>query len=206
MPFWRAGPPRCRLRNRPPYRGAAGKWYDCTGLDRSPSMLRIARRRLPRVAFKLGSMEEFSLGRQFDVITCLFGVLGYARTVERMSRAIANMAAHLRPGGALLVAPWYSPEQWTGRFVRGRVGQAPGITVARVTRSWKRNPRLSHFESHYLVGRKQGIAHVVETQELGLFHDREVQRAFRQAGLRGRHLRKFGGSANGLHLGNKPLG
>lgn len=181
------------------------RWYRCTGLDLSPSMLKIARKRLPRVAFELGSMEDFSLGSQFDVITCLFGALGYTRAVERMTRAIGSMAGHLKPGGVLLIAPWCSPDQWKAGFLMGRIGQAPGVTVARVTRSSKPSPRMSRFEAHYLVGRKQGIAHVVETQELGLFHNRDVQYALRYAGLRSRYIMKFWGSANGLHVGVKPI-
>lgn len=180
------------------------RWYHCTGLDVSPDMLRIARKRLPGVTFVLGSMETLSLRERFDVVTVLFGALGYTRTRLRMERAVAKMAALLKPGGVLLIAPWYSPQMWKGSGVSGRVGQSPGVSVARVTRFSTPRPRVSHFEAHYLIGTPKRIRHVIEVQELGLFRDGEVERALRLAGLRSSRIKKFLGSANGLHVGVRP--
>ena len=54
-------------------------------------------------------MTAFDLGCRFDVVTCLFSSIGYVGTVERLDQAIATMAAHLEPGGTLIVEPWLSP-------------------------------------------------------------------------------------------------
>ena len=180
------------------------RWYRCTGLDLSPAMLRVARQRLPGTKFIQGSMEELSLDARFDVITCLFGALGYTLTVPRMQRAVCLMAAHLRPGGVLLVAPWRSPTQWAPGRLHGRIGEGRGLVVARVSRSSTPKPGLSRLELHYLIARPEGITYAKESQDLGLFSDREVQGAFRAAGLRSHHLKEFAGSANGLHVGVKP--
>lgn len=181
------------------------RWYRCTGVDLSPAMLGIAKRRLPNERFLQGSMESFSLAQRFDVITCLFGAIAYTRTRSRMERAVANMAAHLKPGGILLIAPFNTPSQWVQPHIGGRIGQGPRVVVARAMRSLKLGPRIGALEGHYLIATNKGISHVVEEQELGLFQDREIQRAMRSAGLRSHHLKKFLGSANGLHVGLKPL-
>src|SRR5579863_8703191 len=48
------------------------KDYDCTGVDNSNQMLAVAKRNNPGVPFTQGSMLDFDLGRQFDVILCVF--------------------------------------------------------------------------------------------------------------------------------------
>ena len=59
-----------------------------------------------------GNMLDFDLGRQFDVVTCLFSSIGYVKTVPNMKRAVANMSRHLKPGGVLVLEPWFTPEDW----------------------------------------------------------------------------------------------
>jgi 2-polyprenyl-3-methyl-5-hydroxy-6-metoxy-1,4-benzoquinol methylase len=43
--------------------------------------------------------HENETAQRFDVITCLWNVLGHIRTVEDRKRAMCGMAAHLMPGG-----------------------------------------------------------------------------------------------------------
>ena len=45
--------------------------YRVAGVDISPAMLDVARRRLPGVPLHVGDMVDFELGRTFDVVTCL---------------------------------------------------------------------------------------------------------------------------------------
>ena len=67
-------------------------WYEVSGLDLDPQLLAIARERLGAVELHEGDMTAFSLGRRFDVVTCLFSSIGYVGTVERLGDAIAAMA------------------------------------------------------------------------------------------------------------------
>ncbi len=57
-------------------------------------------------------MTEFDLATTYDAVTCLFSAIGYVRTVDRMNRAVACMARHVKPGGVLIVEPWITPEDW----------------------------------------------------------------------------------------------
>src|SRR5260221_11927317 len=69
--------------------------YSVEGLDISPAMLEIARKRFPAVRFHQGVMTYFVLGRQFDVITSLFIAFCYVETVGNLSETIMNLSSHL---------------------------------------------------------------------------------------------------------------
>ena len=69
------------------------------GIDRDESLLEAARRDHPCIHFEAGDALTMTLESAFDVVTA-------ARTVQWISapsRAIARMAAALRPGGRLVV-------------------------------------------------------------------------------------------------------
>jgi SAM-dependent methyltransferase len=156
--------------------------FDVEGLDVSREMLAIAKARCPEMRFHRGTLVDFDLGRQFDVVTCLFGSIGYARTLARLRKAARCMARHLRPGGVLVVEPWVAPERFvTGRLVFDRVDE-PALKVARMYVTSRRGA-VSVFDSHYVVATPAGVEHFTERQELGLFTDAQYRSAFDDAGL-----------------------
>lgn len=157
--------------------------FDVEGLDSSRHMLAIARKRCPGVRFHHGSLVAFDLRRRFDVITCLFGSIAYAKTLTSLRKTTRCLARHLQPGGVLVVEPWISPERFVaGRLVFDRVDDAD-LKVARMYVTTRRGA-ISVFDSQYLVATGEGVAHFTERQELGLFTDQQYRAAFHQAGLR----------------------
>jgi len=111
------------------------------------------------------------------------------------------MARHLKPGGVVLVEPWFSPEDWkTGTLYATYVNQ-PDLKVARMSLS-ERNGTLSFFTFQYLVGRPTGIEHFTELHELGLFTKDEYLDAFRAADLEVTHDSE-GLAGRGLYIGIK---
>ncbi len=78
----------------------------CTaGVDRSEAMLAVARRKLPDVPLFKADMRTFELSGTFDVIVSLFASVGYLETRVEIERAYERLAAHLSPGGIVLVEP-----------------------------------------------------------------------------------------------------
>jgi SAM-dependent methyltransferase len=156
--------------------------FEVEGLDMSRNMLAIARERCPGVRFHQNTLLDFDLDRRFDVVTCLFGSIGYAKTLPGLRKAVRCMADHLRPGGVLVVEPWVTPGRFvTGRLVFDRVDDRE-LKVARMYIT-KRRGTLSVFDSRYIVATNAGIVHFTERQELGLFTDEQCRKAFQDAGL-----------------------
>jgi SAM-dependent methyltransferase len=174
--------------------------YAVEGLDISPEMLAVARARCPGVRFHEGSLVDFSLGRTFDIVCCLFGAIGYAATLDNLRASIRCMARHLRPGGVLVVEPWLSPE----RFIDGQIVfdsvDDPDLKVARmyVTRA---EGRIAIYEEQYLVASADGVKHFSERHDIGLFTDQEYRSGFESAGLRVVDAKDMGLFGYGSYVG-----
>lgn len=179
------------------------RWFDCAGVDASSRMLARARRRVPQAQLVVGRMESFDLGRQFDVVTCLFSAIGYVRSVHELRGTIRNLARHAAPGGVIVVEPWIPPSAFLAGHVGYVVRKSEGTTVLRMDAGRRRGGR-SIFAFHYLVGRPGRVDHFVETHDCGLFSVRTMMTAFRDAGLTVRHLRQGLATHRGLYVACRP--
>jgi SAM-dependent methyltransferase len=152
------------------------------GLDLDPEMLALARKRFPDVIFHQGDMVDFTLGRQFDIVTCLFSSIAYTRTEERLRRAIANMAGHLRLGGLLLIGSFLTPQEWIPGQPHAMFVDQPELKLARMNVSGMEG-NVAILDFHYLVATPEGIEYFTERHELGLFTPDQYLAAFTAAGL-----------------------
>lgn len=140
-------------------------------------MLRVARKRLPGVRFVHGRMEDFRIGRRFDVVTCLFSAIGYVRSEPALRRTLRTLARHLAPEGVVIVEPWFTPQVYrVGRIHLASFGTKE-LPIARMNLSEKRANR-SIMDMHYLVGTPRGVRHWVERHDLALFDVATTKRAF----------------------------
>jgi SAM-dependent methyltransferase len=157
--------------------------YEVEGIDLDPKMIRIARERLGETApLHVGDMSQFDLGRTFDVVTCLFSSVAYTVTVERLDRAVANLARHAAADGLLLVEPWFTPDAWTPRQLHAIFVDEPDLKVARISVSPElSDPLTMRFE--YLVATPDGVEHLTEDHVVGMFTHEQYVDAFRRAGL-----------------------
>ena len=153
------------------------------GVDVEPDMLAIARAKLRDVVFTEADMRTLDLGRTFDAVTCLFSSVGYMADVGQLCAAIARMAAHLAPGGVLVIDGWIRPDAWhPGNNVMAQAETDEETAVARVVRS-RRDGNRTHLEMRYLVATSDGFDTIEETHVLTLFGDEDYRAAFAAAGL-----------------------
>jgi SAM-dependent methyltransferase len=178
------------------------RWYRVEGVDLDEEMLAIAGERLGDLTLHTGDMVSFDLGRTFDAVTCLFSSIGYVGSVERLNRAIASMAAHLAPGGVLVVEPWFSPEVWEVGRPRMITVDEPDLKVARVNVS-RVEGRMSILDFTYLVATSEGVEVLEERHEAILLTDEEYRDAFVAAGLAVEHDAQ-GLNGRGLYVGVTP--
>ena len=182
--------------------GLLSKYYKVEGLDLDPKMLSIARRKHPKIRFHQGDMTDFNIGKQFDVIVCLFSSIGYVKTKSRLQKAIKATARHLFAGGVLLIEPWFTVKQWTTGHTGMLTVNQPKLKITRISHASRRG-NISSLEFQYLIGTPKGIKHSIEIHEMGLFSHKDYIDAFRSADLSVTHDPK-GLSGRGLYIGRKP--
>ena len=175
--------------------------YQVEGLDLDAEMLIVANQNHPGITFHQADMVDFDLGKQFDVITCLFSSIGYVKSKARLESAIQTMTDHLLPGGVLIVEPWFTLEQWKPGRVSALFVDQPELKIARMNIS-EVDGRLSFFVFHYTVATPQGVEYFTERHELGLFTPDEYLEAFRKANLTVTH-EPIGLDGRGLYIGLK---
>lgn len=176
--------------------------YRVEGLDLDPELLAVAGERNPDVRLHQADMRDFDLGHTFDAVVCLFSAIGYVRTKEGLQQAIGCMARHTRPGGLVLVEPWFTPEVFRTGGVHSLVVDRPDLKIARMNISAVENG-LSILDFHYLIGTPEGIEYFTERHELGLFTHEDYMAAFRASGLDTQHDEE-GLTGRGLYLGHRP--
>ncbi|HET7405494.1 MAG TPA: class I SAM-dependent methyltransferase [Candidatus Bathyarchaeia archaeon] len=177
--------------------------YRVEGLDISPALLRQARAKHRDVAFHKGDMCTFKLGKTFDIVTCLFSAIGHVKSKEKMRKAVANMAQHLKPGGILIVEPWFSPAQWAVGHISANFVDKPDLKIARLSKSERRG-NLSVNRMHHLVASPIGVDYFVERLELGLFTSQQYLGAFQKVDLE-TIFDPIGLTGRGLYIGVKSL-
>jgi SAM-dependent methyltransferase len=182
------------------------KYFDVAGVDLSPEMLRVARRKLgPEVPLDRGDMRSFALGRQFDVVVCLFSAIGYLTTRRDRDRALRRFFEHVSPGGVLLVEGWIRPSRWRRSGIHLQTYDGADAKIARVTLS-SRTGAITRLEMHYLIAEPgRPVRHLAERHVNALVDSEEMLGSFRRAGFRGRILLGKAYRDRGLYVGVRPV-
>ncbi len=158
--------------------------YTIEGLDLDEEMLNIAQQQHPQVTFHHGNMMDFDLGKQYDVITCLFGSIGYLPNIKALNNTITNFKHHLKPGGVILMEPWLTPDKFENdkRISMLTVDEAD-MKICRMTHVVIEK-KQSILHMNYLVGTpSNGVQHLAEQHDMTLFTHDEYRTAFEQTGL-----------------------
>ena len=126
------------------------------GIDRSPSMLRIAARknRGRRVRFLKQDLRDLDLPHPVDLITCHFDSLNYLLSLKDLARTFRRFSVNLKKGGHLIfdMVTEFVREPQMG--IGQQVFQLPGI-VSVWNIAWNPDRQLRVVTMHHFaVGRE----------------------------------------------------
>ena len=97
----------------------AKREYKVSGVDRSPDMLSIARRKAHQagldVEFIEGDIISFDAGRKFDAVISMFAVMSYQTTNSAIAAVCGWAKEALVPGGPFIFDCWHGPAVLTER-------------------------------------------------------------------------------------------
>ena len=162
------------------------RWYTVEGVDQSREMLAVAQTRLGGVPLHIADMRTLDLGKTFDAVVCLFSSIGYVTDPTEMRSTIGRLAAHVAPGGVLIVDGWLRPDVWQNEY-RGEpdIAHNSEVTVVRLAFS-RRERSITELDMHHLVRTNSGIEYFSETHKLALTPTEDYVSAVELAGLSAR--------------------
>jgi SAM-dependent methyltransferase len=143
---------------------------ECTAVDLSPDMLALSQGLNPEIPHHVGDMRNIRLEQTFDAVL-VHDSASYLLTVQDLEETFATAAAHLRPGGVLMVAPdWVQetfPDGWVYTWDRKRGDIEVNIQEVMVDP----DPADTQVESTYTYTiKKDGKTTIeVDTHITGLF-------------------------------------
>jgi SAM-dependent methyltransferase len=161
------------------------QWYSVEGVDVSAAMLELANTRLPGVPLHLADMRKLDLGRRFDAVTCLFSSIGYITDSSELRSTIERLAAHVAPGGVLILDGWVRPGEWSDTYRDPDVANDGETMVVRLSLG-HRVGNVTELDMHHLVRTDSGIDYFVESHRLALTPTEEYVSAVEAAGLKAR--------------------
>lgn len=180
-------------------------YFHCSGIDYSKDMLKVTRKKFPKMELKQMDMAKLKFGKKFDVIVCLFSSIGYVKTEKRLRQTIRAFAHHLNKGGVLIIEPWLTREQYKVGRPHGNLYKSEDLVVARVNISEKRE-NISVMDMYHLIGeRGKKVKLVVEHHELGMFSVPKTLSLLQEAGLEARFTKQGLMPLRGLFIGIKPI-
>jgi SAM-dependent methyltransferase len=173
----------------------AQRGYAVTGVDRSPAMLGLARKKTEGddvrlvatpPAFVEGDVRAVQLGRKFDAVLMLFAVLGYQTTDVDVTAAMRTVASHLRPGGLFVCDLWFGPAVLAiGTSDRLKVIDTPDGQLHRTSSGQIDSEQHScrvDFKTWRVVG-DQIVDESAESHTMRYFFEEELGKFFSDAGL-----------------------
>ena len=177
--------------------------FAVAGFDLHDEMLAVARPKLPGVPLFQADMTALSVREPYDALLCLFSSIGNLCDTHALRAAAAAFARALRPGGVLLVEPWFTAEQWDDGRPTGQLYSTPDLVLARVSMAG-RDGDLALFDLSWLVAaRGRPVEHFVERHRMWLCPRETMRAAFEEAGFKV-HFDPDGlGTGRGLFIGQR---
>ncbi len=170
--------------------------FEMTLVDLSPGMLANSRRLNPELPHIQGDMRSVRLGKTFDAVF-IHDAIMYMTSEEDLFQAIQTAAAHLGPGGVVLIVPDHVKETYhSGTSLHGHDGAelGPEYTGRDLHyMEWTYDPDPS--DSTYLVDfvylihePGQPTRCIYDQHVFGIFSEQTWLELLRRAGFEGRLL------------------
>ena len=157
--------------------------FECTLTDISPEMLELSRSLNPECEHLVGDMRTLRLGRTFDAVFA-HDAISYLTTEDDLRATLETVSLHVRPGGAVVLAPDRTRERVLADTKTGGHDGEDGRSLRYLM--WIHEPDAATYEVDFVVVlREEGRPARVEYDRhvLGAFPEATWRRLIADAGL-----------------------
>jgi len=176
--------------------------YKITGTDLNKDMLKVAKKKFPKLKFQQANMISFNLKKKFDVVTCLFSSIGYVKNYSNLKKTIASFSKHLKTGGVLIIEPFITKEAYHSGKPHANFVNEPDVKICRMNVSQKRG-NIAILDFHFLIATKKGIGYLRDKHELGLFDIDKFLKILKDNGFQAKYLKNGLMKDRGLYVAVK---
>ncbi|HEY1828906.1 MAG TPA: class I SAM-dependent methyltransferase [Acidimicrobiales bacterium] len=134
----------------------ARRGIEVVGVDADPAMLEVAQQKAPQLTWAMVDLADrrFDLGRHFDAIVLAGNVMIFLAPGSEEA-VVANLAAHLDPGGRMIAGYSLQPGGLSVA-THDRLAAAHGLALEARFATWDRVPFAPH--ALYTVSVHQRVA------------------------------------------------
>lgn len=158
--------------------------YECSGLDLSEEMLKVAKRKLKGmdIPLYLGDMRDFNTGEKYDIMLSLFDTITHLTSIQELEEHFGCVSQSLNEAGLYIfdtVDRGFMDEMFPGGTF---VDQRKNMTTI-----WEHELEegIDYIDATYFIKQKNGsYEKLEETYEKKLFTHDEIEEAASKANLR----------------------
>ncbi|MCZ8239174.1 MAG: class I SAM-dependent methyltransferase [Leptospiraceae bacterium] len=181
-----------------------GMGFKIFGIDASPQMVDIAKKRFPHCKFEVGKMEDYKLKSPVDGIVCLFGTFNYLTSNDEIKTYFQNAYKNLKTAGILILDVWNAEP--IKRIKRKPLGLVANIKIGTTNIRRNRGFRLTRADDQTMV-EVNYVYHldksdIKDKHLMRVFYPRELETSIKDGkfeilnqfgGFSGEKFRRFGG-------------
>ncbi|MGI8948290.1 MAG: methyltransferase domain-containing protein [Ornithinimicrobium sp.] len=159
--------------------------FEMTLVDLSEQMLEVSRRLNPGCEHVAADMRTARLERRFDAVV-VHDALDYIVSEDDLTAVFATAAAHLEPGGVLVLVPDHVRETFEPRTEHGGTDGPDGSGIRYLEWTYDPDPADDWVvaEFGYLMRESDGsVTSAAETHRFGLFSQQRWIDLLREAGF-----------------------
>lgn len=156
--------------------------FKITGVDISPEMLKIARKKVPNAIFIQGDMKDLNIETKFDVITCIFSAIHYNRNIKELKGTLINFYNQLNSGGILIFDLSLNNNNWIEGLVSVDTVVEEDLKIARICQS-KLKDGIFNANFVFLVKDHGKLDFDIDEHELGVFDVEDVTKLMNSIGF-----------------------
>jgi len=144
--------------------------FRATAVDLSPGMQAVSRALHPEVEHVVADLRDVRLGRVYDAVL-LHDAVSYMLGEGDLAAAFATAAAHLDPGGVLVVAPDWFGETFPDRTAVFETRERDGVELTYFDYTWDPDPSdtLVRVDMTMLVREGDDVRMEEDRHVMGLF-------------------------------------